>query len=40
MAMAFAIAALMADGETTIDNAECASVSFPHFFERLAEVTE
>lgn len=35
IAMAFAIAGLFADGETEIDGAECASVSFPEFFEIL-----
>ncbi len=35
IAMAFAIAALTADGPTTIDNAEAASVSFPEFYELL-----
>jgi 3-phosphoshikimate 1-carboxyvinyltransferase len=38
--MAFAVAALLADGETEIVGAECADVSFPGFFEVLAEVTE
>ncbi len=32
IAMAFAIAALHGDGESTIDNAEAASVSFPEFW--------
>ncbi len=32
IAMAFAVAALTADGETTIENAEAASVSFPEFY--------
>ena len=35
IAMAFAIAALAADGESTIDNAEAASVSFPEFWNIL-----
>jgi 3-phosphoshikimate 1-carboxyvinyltransferase len=38
IAMAFAVAALLADGETEIVGAECADVSFPGFFEVLAEV--
>jgi 3-phosphoshikimate 1-carboxyvinyltransferase len=38
--MAFGIAALLADGETTINNAECAAVSFPGFFETLHEVSQ
>ncbi len=35
IAMAFAVAALFAKGETEIVGAECASVSFPEFFETL-----
>jgi len=35
IAMAFGIAGLFADGETEIDGAECANVSFPGFFETL-----
>ncbi len=34
-AMAMGVAALVASGETTITNAECASVSFPGFWEML-----
>jgi 3-phosphoshikimate 1-carboxyvinyltransferase len=37
--MAFAIAALCADGESTIHGAEAASVSFPEFFETLRSLT-
>lgn len=40
IAMAFAIAGLFADGETEIDGAECAAVSFPAFFQSLANVTK
>lgn len=40
IAMAFAIAALMADGPTKIDGAECAAVSFPNFFEVLDGVVK
>jgi 3-phosphoshikimate 1-carboxyvinyltransferase len=41
IAMAFAIAALIADGETEIAGAkECVSVSFPEFFDLLESVTE
>jgi 3-phosphoshikimate 1-carboxyvinyltransferase len=36
--MAFAIAALRAEGETEIQGAEAAAVSFPEFFERLDEL--
>jgi 3-phosphoshikimate 1-carboxyvinyltransferase len=39
IAMAFAVAALAADGETTIDEAEAASISFPEFWDTLARVT-
>ena len=35
IAMAFAVAGLFADGETIIEGAECAAVSFPGFFEVL-----
>ena len=40
IAMAFAVAALRADGETTIKGAEAVAVSFPEFFEALAKVVE
>ncbi len=39
ISMAFTIASLFATGETKIINAECASVSFPEFFDKLREVT-
>ncbi len=35
IAMAFSVAALAASGETTIEGAEAAAVSFPEFYERL-----
>ena len=35
IAMAFAIAGLVADGETEIKNAQCVDVSFPDFFKML-----
>ncbi|MFT3744483.1 MAG: 3-phosphoshikimate 1-carboxyvinyltransferase [Pyrinomonadaceae bacterium] len=38
ISMAFAIAGLFAEGETTIHGAEAADVSFPGFFETLASV--
>jgi 3-phosphoshikimate 1-carboxyvinyltransferase len=38
IAMAFAVAALRAEGETTIRNAESVVVSFPEFFDALSEV--
>jgi 3-phosphoshikimate 1-carboxyvinyltransferase len=40
IAMAFSVAALKAEGETEIRNAECAAVSFPGFFAQLAAVSE
>ncbi len=39
IAMALAIAGLLAEGETSLDDAGCVSVSFPGFFELLAEAT-
>ncbi len=35
IAMAFSVAALVAEGTTTIDNASCVDISFPGFFEEL-----
>jgi 3-phosphoshikimate 1-carboxyvinyltransferase len=40
IAMAFAIAALGAEGATTIRGAECADVSFPGFYDALEKVLE
>jgi 3-phosphoshikimate 1-carboxyvinyltransferase len=40
IAMAFAVAALGAEGPTTIREAECAGVSYPTFYDDLARVTE
>ncbi len=40
IAMAFAVAALLATGETEIADAECAAVSFPTFFEILQSVAK
>ena len=39
IAMAFAIAALRAEGETLIEGAESAAISYPAFFENLEELT-
>lgn len=39
IAMAFAVAALTADGESSVENAEAASVSFPEFYSTLRQVT-
>jgi 3-phosphoshikimate 1-carboxyvinyltransferase len=38
IAMAFAVAGLVADGETRIHQAECADVSYPGFWEALEDV--
>jgi 3-phosphoshikimate 1-carboxyvinyltransferase len=38
IAMAFAVAALRADGESVIDGADAASVSFPEFWSTLARI--
>jgi len=38
IAMAFAVAALAGDSESTIDNAEAASVSFPEFWNILRQI--
>jgi 3-phosphoshikimate 1-carboxyvinyltransferase len=40
MAMAFAVAALGAEGETAIRNADCARVSYPEFFSTLEKLVE
>jgi 3-phosphoshikimate 1-carboxyvinyltransferase len=40
IAMAFAVAALIADGESEIAGAECVRISFPEFFELLESVVE
>lgn len=39
IAMAFSIAALVADGTTEIVDADCAGVSFPEFYELLKSMT-
>jgi 3-phosphoshikimate 1-carboxyvinyltransferase len=38
IAMAFAVAGLLAEGETEITDADCARVSFPEFFQVLRDV--
>jgi 3-phosphoshikimate 1-carboxyvinyltransferase len=40
IAMAFAVAALRAEGETLIRNAECVAISYPSFFEDLEGLVE
>ena len=39
IAMAFSIAGLVADGTTTIDDSSCVQISFPTFFEKIAQVS-
>jgi len=39
IAMSFAIAALIAKGETTIDDPDCATISYPGFFDELHTLT-
>jgi 3-phosphoshikimate 1-carboxyvinyltransferase len=40
IAMAFAVAALRARGETLIRGAESTAISYPAFFQAMEEVTE
>lgn len=40
IAMAFTVAGLIAEGETVIQGSSCVEVSFPRFFEVLADVVE
>jgi 3-phosphoshikimate 1-carboxyvinyltransferase len=40
IAMAFSVAALRADGETLIQGADSAAISFPEFFDLLEQVAE
>jgi 3-phosphoshikimate 1-carboxyvinyltransferase len=40
IAMAFSVAALLADGESEITGSECVAVSFPDFFEVLESLVE
>jgi 3-phosphoshikimate 1-carboxyvinyltransferase len=40
IAMAFAVAALRADGESVIEGAEAASISFPEFWKMLAAIRQ
>ena len=40
IAMAFSVAALIADGETEIAGAECVAISFPEFFNLLESVAK
>lgn len=40
IAMAFSVAALIADGETEINGSECVAISFPEFYKLLDSLTE
>jgi 3-phosphoshikimate 1-carboxyvinyltransferase len=40
IAMAFSVAALIAEGETQINNAECVAISFPEFFGLLETLAQ
>ena len=40
IAMTFAVAGLLAEGETEIEDAECVRISFPEFFELLESIVE
>jgi 3-phosphoshikimate 1-carboxyvinyltransferase len=40
IAMAFSVAAMIAEGETKIDGAECVAISFPEFFTLLESVAQ
>ena len=40
IAMSFAIAGLMADGETEITGAECVEISYPNFYSDLEQMTQ
>jgi 3-phosphoshikimate 1-carboxyvinyltransferase len=40
IAMSFAIASLLADGETIINNAECVDISYPNFYSDLSSLLQ
>ena len=40
IAMTFAVAALAADGETEIIDADCVDISYPAFYEELEKLTK
>jgi 3-phosphoshikimate 1-carboxyvinyltransferase len=40
IAMAFAVAALLAEGESEITGADCVDISYPGFFQTLEQITE
>lgn len=40
IAMSFAVAGLVADGETLIENSQCVDISYPGFFDTLQELMQ
>ncbi|MEI6351832.1 MAG: 3-phosphoshikimate 1-carboxyvinyltransferase [Verrucomicrobiota bacterium] len=40
IAMAFAVAGMFAEGETTIDGVECVATSYPNFYETFQQITQ
>lgn len=40
IAMSFAVAALAAEGETTIKDGECVNISYPNFYADLLELAK
>jgi 3-phosphoshikimate 1-carboxyvinyltransferase len=40
IAMAFSVAALLAEGDSEVSGSECVAISFPEFFERLESVVQ
>ena len=40
IAMSMSVAGLCAEGETTVDGAEAAGVSYPEFFDTLASISD
>jgi 3-phosphoshikimate 1-carboxyvinyltransferase len=40
IAMAFAVAALLADGESSLNGIECVAISFPEFFKLLESIVQ
>jgi 3-phosphoshikimate 1-carboxyvinyltransferase len=40
IAMAFSVAGLIAEGETTVRNAECVDISFPGFYELMGRLVQ
>ena len=39
IAMAFTVAGLLAEGQTTIQNSKCVDISYPGFFETLKSIS-